>query len=92
MSDNSGNGGFVLHCVSGCYAEVHISEKIRLPKYDIPEEFNSFWLILRQINCLEIPLVIGYSLVPEPPVSTIPFMCMSVFSNCFKYLTKDNSS
>ena len=25
MSDNSGNGGFVLRCVSGCYAEVHIS-------------------------------------------------------------------
>ena len=25
MSDNSGNGVFVLHSVSGCYAEVHIS-------------------------------------------------------------------
>ena len=28
MSDNSGNGGFVLYCVSGCYAEVYISWEI----------------------------------------------------------------
>ena len=27
MSDNSGNGVFVLHSVSGCYAEVHISSE-----------------------------------------------------------------
>ena len=26
MSDDSGNGGFVLHCLSGRYAEVHISK------------------------------------------------------------------
>jgi hypothetical protein len=25
MSDETGNGVFVLYCVSGCYAEVHIS-------------------------------------------------------------------
>ena len=25
MSDETGNGVFVLHSVSGCYAEVHIS-------------------------------------------------------------------
>ena len=25
MSDETGNGIFVLHSVSGCYAEVHIS-------------------------------------------------------------------
>ena len=25
MSDETGNGDFVLCCVSGCYAEVHIS-------------------------------------------------------------------
>ena len=27
MSDETENGVFVLHSVSGCYAEVHISEK-----------------------------------------------------------------
>ena len=30
MSDNSGNGVSVLRCVSGCYAEVHISWEISL--------------------------------------------------------------
>ena len=29
MSDETGNGDFVLHSVSGCYAEVHISLQIR---------------------------------------------------------------
>ena len=28
MSDETGNGVFVLHSVSGCYAEVHISWEI----------------------------------------------------------------
>jgi len=28
MSDETGNGVFVLYCVSGCYAEVHISVEI----------------------------------------------------------------
>ena len=28
MSDETGNGVFVLHSVSGCYAEVHISNII----------------------------------------------------------------
>ena len=28
MSDETGNGVFVLHSVSGCYAEVHISCRI----------------------------------------------------------------
>jgi len=27
MSDETGNGVFALHSVSGCYAEVHISSK-----------------------------------------------------------------
>ena len=27
MSDETGNGVFVLHSVSGCYAEVHISRE-----------------------------------------------------------------
>ncbi len=31
MSDETGNGDFVLHCVSGCYAEVHISWEILPP-------------------------------------------------------------
>ena len=29
MSDDSGNGVSVLCCVSGCYAEVHISWEIK---------------------------------------------------------------
>jgi hypothetical protein len=39
MSDNSGNGGFVLYCVSGCYAEVHIS-------WEIVSHFHSFFLLI----------------------------------------------
>ena len=30
MSDETGNGVFVLHSVSGCYAEVHISWEIHV--------------------------------------------------------------
>ena len=28
MSDETGNGNFVLYCLSGCYAEVHIRWEI----------------------------------------------------------------
>ena len=35
MSDETGNGVFVLHSVSGCYAEVHISWE-NLYKHSFP--------------------------------------------------------
>ena len=43
MSDETGNGDFVLYCVSGCYAEVHISWAI---SGRVPTMMRSFNLTL----------------------------------------------
>ncbi len=45
MSDETGNGVFVLHSVSGCYAEVHISRKNFLPKEPVPPVINTTLLL-----------------------------------------------
>ena len=66
MSDNSGNGGFVLYCVSGCYAEVHISWEIYIVVIDIKQilYFNSCQHIpkyQRLYNCSKMIRVASFT-------------------------------